>query len=351
MAFKTQAFYFNGQTSTPHSVELILDDIGRELKFITDDSNTISNSIYEIDYEVYNNKMKIRFKNNDMHIVVADENFISEFENLFNLKVQNSIYRKLINLKFRIHLLVALACFSLIVILYIFITPIIAKKSVHLIPVAFDVKIGEIFMGKYIKTVEIDSVRTELLNEIASKIIWNNKTELNLFVVKSNTVNAFALPDGSIIIFTGLLNKINDYEALLALLSHEISHINKRHSMQIMSKNLAGYALISILTTNTGALTAIMIENAGMLGNLSYSRNMELDADNEALILLEKNEINPEGMLKLMRTLQNAAAIDVEILSTHPAIEKRIENINSKIKEKKYDKNFELEKIFEKIRQ
>jgi len=158
MVFKTQAFYFDGQTSTSYNVELTLNDIKRYLKFTTDAGNPISNSIYEIDYEVYNNKMKIRFKNNEMHIVVEDKNFISELESLFNLKVQNNIYRKLVHLKFRTHLLIALAVFSLIVILYIFITPIVAQKAVNLIPVAFDAKIGEMFMEKYIKTIEIDSV-------------------------------------------------------------------------------------------------------------------------------------------------------------------------------------------------
>jgi predicted Zn-dependent protease len=63
--------------------------------------------------------------------------------------------------------------------------------------------------------------------------------------------------------------------------------------------------------------------------------------------LLEKNWVNPDGLLKLMKSLQEATgSFNVEILSTHPIMENRIENIKSKIKEKKYGKNSELERIF-----
>jgi predicted Zn-dependent protease len=352
MSFRTHAFYFDGQISTPFKVDLILDDIRSELVLSTETGNTIKKRVNEFDYEVYHNSMKIRFKDNEMHLVVEDTNFINEFERFFNSNVRNSIYKKLIKLKFPVHLLIALAVFSLIAVIYIFVTPIIAQKSVYLIPVAFDTQIGNLFMKKYITTVEIDSERTELLNEFAGKITWNSKTDLHFFVVKSPTVNAFALPNGNIVVLTGLLNRIDDYEALLALLGHEVTHVNKRHSIQTMSKSLIGYAFISILTTNVSGLTAIMAENADTLGNLSFSRDMELEADNGAIILLEENGVNPEGLLKLMKTLQDTATLfdnKLEILSTHPGMENRIENITSKLKGTQYAKKIELEEIFEKM--
>jgi predicted Zn-dependent protease len=354
MAFKTQAFYFDGQISTPFNVELILDDTRRRLKIIKDAENYISNNIYDVDYEIFNNTIKIRFNNNDNHLVVEDKNFIKEFESFYNNNVRISIFKKLISLKFPVHIFITLAVICLFAVLYIFVMPIIAQVSVHLIPVAFDTQIGNLYMKKYIATVEIDSDRTELLNEFAGKITWNSKADLNFFVVESYEVNAFAVPNGSIVVFTGLLNRLDDYESLLALLGHEVTHVNKRHSIQTLSKTLIGYAFISILTTNVSAITAIMIEKADMLGNLSFSRDMELEADNGAIILLEENEVNPEGLLKLMRTLQDAADtldFEIEILSTHPVMKKRIENINSKMKGIEYAKNLELEDIFKKLRQ
>jgi predicted Zn-dependent protease len=351
MLFQTQVFYFDGQTSFPHKTELFLDNIARELKFTTDDGNAIYNSIYSIDYEIYNNKMRIKFNNSELHIVIDDKNFISELENLINANVKNNIYQKLIKLNFKFHLFIAFAVISMITVIYIFIIPIVVQKAVRLIPVAYDVQIGDIAAKKYIETIKIDSAKTALLNEFASKMTWDNKINLKFFIVDSSLVNAFSFPNGNIVVFSGLLNKINNYETLTALLAHEVSHINKRHSMQAICRSLIGYALVSILLTDISGLTAVILENAEMFNNLSYSRDMELEADNMGLALLDKNEINSDGMVKLMVNLQENSASNFYLLSTHPAMETRIKNAETKIKEKKYAQKPELEQIFEKISQ
>jgi predicted Zn-dependent protease len=100
----------------------------------------------------------------------------------------------------------------------------------------------------------------------------------------------------------------------------------------------------------------VLIENANMLNNLSFSREAELEADNEAITTLDKNGINPNGKLKLMRIL-NGITSDyggMDFLSTHHATEKRIENAEAKIiakkyAEKTYTENVELKRIFEEM--
>jgi len=338
MLFKTQAFYFDGKTSVSHNVELVLDTVVKELSFAQSECH----SLYDIEYEVYNGKMEIKFKNREMLVVVEDRDFIK----LLDTRI--GIYQKLINLNFKTHLLLAFLAVLLIVAIYITFTPFIARKAVSLIPVAVDVKLGGLFMEK----LKPDSAKTFLLNEFASKLSWNSDVDLNFHVVKSNAVNAFALPSGDVIVFTGLLGKLDDYELLAALLGHEVSHVNKRHSMQIICKSLAGYALISVLTTDVSALTAVILESANMLNNLSYSRDMELEADDGGIALLEDNGISAVAMLGLMRVLQYSAPnFDTEILSSHPIMEKRIKNAESKIKQKEYAKNSELEKLFNDLRQ
>ncbi|MCL2284108.1 MAG: M48 family metallopeptidase [Fibromonadales bacterium] len=342
MVFKTQAFYFDGHTSVPHNVELTLDSETKNLSFAKFE-DLVSVSLNDTEYEIYNNKMEIRLKNEDMPIVIEDNAFISETKHLF----KTGIYQKLVGMKFRTHLLLAPVVLLLIIAIYISATPFIAKKAVPLIPIAVDVKLGELFMEKYIDSTKIDSAKTFLLNEFAGKFSWDSNVELKFHVIKSGIVNAFALPSGDVIVFTGLLDKIKDYESLSALLGHEISHVNKRHSMQIICKSLAGYALISVLTSDISGLMAIIMENAGRLNDLSYSRDMELEADNAGIALLEKNKINPAGMFKLMNILQTSVSdYDAEFLSTHPVMEKRIKNAESKINEKDFPKNPELEELF-----
>ncbi|MDR3012223.1 MAG: M48 family metallopeptidase [Chitinispirillales bacterium] len=348
MVLKTRAFYFDGQTSVPHNVELVFDTSINELSFTNSMGDTIRNSFYDIKYETYDNRMEIRFKNEEMPIVVEGKEFISETKSLFNSKA--GVYQRFIDLKFKAFLLITPIVIFLLVAAYITLIPVVAKKAVLLIPITVDAKLGKLFMEKYGDSEKIDSTRTSLLNEFAGQISWDNKVDLNFHVVKSGMVNAFALPSGDIVIFTGLLDKLEDYETLAALLSHEVLHVNNRHSMQIICKSLAGYAFISVLTADISGLTAIIMENANLLNNLSYSRSMEREADEGGLVLLEKNGINPAGMLKLMKTLQSVTSDSkFDLISTHPNVEKRIKHLESKIKEREYAPKPGLERLFREL--
>jgi len=351
MLFKTQAFYFDGLTSVPHIVELTLDTATKDLCFTNSEGITVSNSIYNIKYETYNNRMEIRLKNEEMPpLVVENEEFIRETKSHFKIKA--GIYQQLIDLKLKAFLLITPVVIFLIAAAYFSLTPFVAKKAVSLIPPAVDVKLGGLLIEKLAGPTKTDSAKTSLLNEFANQISWNNKVALNFHVVKSDTINAFALPSGDIIVFTGLLKKLEDYETLAALLSHEVVHINSRHSMQAMCKSLAGYALISVLTTDVSGLLAIIMENANLLNDLSYSRGMEREADEGGLALLEKNGINPAGMLKLMKTLQSVTSdFKFDFISTHPDLGKRIKFIESKITEKEYAPRPDLEKLFTDLKQ
>ncbi|MCL2261343.1 MAG: M48 family metallopeptidase [Fibromonadales bacterium] len=341
--FTTQAHYFDGQTSTPHHGKLTLDSAIKELRFAENEHC----SLYDVEYEVLNNRMEIKFKNRETSIIVEDKNFINETKNLFNVKA--SLYQKVVSLGLGTHLLLAVVVVFLIAGVYVSVTPFIAKKAVALLPVEIDVKLGEVFMEKFATSFgKTDSLKTELLNEFASKISWDSRVKLRFHVINSSTINAFALPSGDVVVFTGLLEEIDDYEALAALLSHEVTHVNKRHSMHIICKSLVGYAFISVLTTDVSGLMAIVLENANTLNNLSYSRDMELEADEGGMALLEKNGINQNGMLKLMKILQSVGP-NIEVLSTHPIMEKRIKNIESNIKQKEHAENRDLAEIFVKM--
>ncbi|MCL2183199.1 MAG: M48 family metallopeptidase [Chitinispirillia bacterium] len=347
MVLKTQAFYFDGLTSAPHNVELTLDTSLKDLSFTNSGGNTVSSNISDIKYETCNDRMEISFKGMEMPVFVENREFIDEAKSLFGSKA--GIYQELINLKLETFLLITPIVILLIIAVYVIATPFVAKAAVTLIPVTVDVRLGKLFLDKFAGETRVDSAKTALLNEFASHISWGNNIELNFHVVQSGMVNALALPSGDIIVFTGLLNKLDDYETLAALLGHEITHINNRHSMQSLCKGLIGYALITVLTTDFSGLATLIIDNVNRLNNLSYSQTMERDADDGGLILLEKNGIHPAGMLKLMNVLQSAGKGDEipDIISTHPGVEKRIRHIKPKVPEKTYGPRPELERLFE----
>ncbi|MFN5884109.1 MAG: M48 family metalloprotease, partial [Bacteroidota bacterium] len=75
--------------------------------------------------------------------------------------------------------------------------------------------------------------------------------------------------------------------------------------------------------------TALIVQNAENLRSLSYSRTLENEADNNGLQILKANGINASGMKALFEQLKKASDIEIlEIVSTHPDLDKRIKNID-----------------------
>jgi len=171
-------------------------------------------------------------------------------------------------------------------------------------------------------------------------------------VVDSDIVNAFALPDGNIVIYTGLLNRMENYEELAGLIGHEATHVNQRHSLKMLCKNLAGYIFISTLLNDVNGIMAVIVDNAHNLNILSYSRNYEREADREGTDLMIQNSINPYGMIKLFERLEEDSKLTIpELISSHPITDERIQYIQAHISTKEYEErhNDVLSSLFERL--
>jgi beta-barrel assembly-enhancing protease len=219
-------------------------------------------------------------------------------------------------------IIVFLACF------YYFLLPIAVVHVVEALPTSYDAELGERVYEQMAETLEIDTVETDLVNEYASKIDFNTTFDLKIHVVKGDIVNAFALPGGHIVIYEGILKKMKHKEELAALLAHEVSHVNHRHSMKSIAKSLSSYLFLSVVTSDVNGIISIIANNADMFNSLTYSRELETEADTEGLKILYDNQIDQHGFVYLFETLneEGASAMNIELLSTHPLTENRIAN-------------------------
>jgi predicted Zn-dependent protease len=180
-----------------------------------------------------------------------------------------------------------------------------------------------------------------------------NKRPLHFNVVKSSEVNAYAMPNGEIVVYTGLLDQLDNTGQLVALLGHEVSHVNERHSMRLLSRNLAGYLVLSLVIGDVSGFTAVLADNAQQLQMLSYSRKHEEEADHLGLKILIKNKQNPTGMLELFAKLKGSSQINVpELLSSHPLPTSRIQALNKKLVTLHYrvEPNDKLETYFSQLK-
>ncbi len=143
--------------------------------------------------------------------------------------------------------------------------------------------------------------------------------------------NAFALPGGYIVVTDDLVALAKDDEEILAVLSHELGHIVRRHVMrQILQSTLSGLIMVAIV----GDFDSIASGLPATLMNMRYSRNMEKEADLFALEAMQKSCITPAKFASILERLANSRP-DVHeegtasnklasLFSTHPDTQSRL---------------------------
>jgi predicted Zn-dependent protease len=162
-------------------------------------------------------------------------------------------------------------------------------------------------------------------------------------LVQDDAVNAWCMPGGKIVVYTGILPVTQTEAALAVVLGHEVSHALLNHGQQRMSADVLqqlGAAGLGIATTGKSAETqqlAMTAYGAGsqLFGTLPFSRSHENEADHIGLILMAIAGYNPEeaaAFWERMSSLSGGGA-SPEFLSTHPSDETRIKNINGWIPE------------------
>jgi predicted Zn-dependent protease len=143
--------------------------------------------------------------------------------------------------------------------------------------------------------------------------------QLSLQVRSSDTVNAFALPGGRMVLLNGLLSRAESPDEVAGVLAHELTHEFKRHpTAQLIARTGTGLVFHMLLGSGTGASLGTM------LTTLSYSRRAEAEADAGAVALLGRAGIGTAGMAAFFDRLAREETVSLPpYLSTHPATRER----------------------------
>ena len=337
--YRIKATYFDGQSSVPHQIEVLSNENINELRLQFADGSSFVWYVADLSFEQYGNSLEIR--NNHFAgaiLKTTDELFSTQFFKAMRREKKVDIHHRLLSIGFRKIVAIAVLLLALIVVSYIYLLPPAAERAAVLLPESFDTALGNAAMRIHLNENRIDSVRTQLLEEFASNIDFKNTRELHFTVIESSIINAFALPNGQIVVFTGLLDRLRDANELAALLAHEAAHINYRHSIKMLSRNLAGYFLISLLLSDVSGIMAVLADNAHQLHSLAYSRRFENEADAQGLAILMKNGIDPNGKVQLFSLIESLERISIpEILRTHPLTEGRRENMERIIEKSTFE--------------
>jgi predicted Zn-dependent protease len=147
-------------------------------------------------------------------------------------------------------------------------------------------------------------------------------------------VNAFALPGGTIVVFTGLIEKSADAEQVAGVLAHEMSHATLRHGLQRVSQSLGLAVGVQLLLGDTQGLIAAGAELFQLATINGYSREQESEADDEGVRMLHAAGIDPLGFARFFTTLKDEHGDlpgVVSWMSTHPQHDVRIAAVRERL--------------------
>src|SRR5688572_21079541 len=224
------------------------------------------------------------------------------------------------------NLLIFFGISSVLVAAYFLIVPWLSEKFASTVSVKTEEQFGDAVYDALALSAQEDKAATVVLNDFFKEMKVATAYNVAITVVNSDIVNAFALPGGNIVVYTGLLKELKTYPELAALLSHEFTHVNNKHSTKSIFRQLGARIFLGLLFGDAGAVTSVLVAQADQFKSLKYSRSLEKEADMDGLALLQERKINPGGFAALFNQLSEAAPASAmpEFLASHPDIQNRI---------------------------
>lgn len=332
--------YFDGQSSAGYAAEITLETYHIRIAYtdrqgVTQITHWNTDKIHKTDFAEHD---RVFLKYGDFpfaYIEVPDLSMQQELKRCYpNAAFHKSTYNRLFQTGAIGLVAITLITIGFIALFYFVIVPSLAEKVAENLPVEYEEQIGDAVYSNMMTGQEKDVRQTELLNRFFEELHCKTNYKVSITVVNEPIVNAYALPGGKIVVYQGIIDKMDNYEELVALLSHEFSHVQYKHSTRSIFRSLSSYFLVSLLVGDAGGITAVVVENANQLKQLGYSRSLEEDADREGVKLMRQNHIDIAGMKQLFEKLkQEEGGGEIpQFLSTHPLTKSRIDFVEKEIK-------------------
>lgn len=195
-------------------------------------------------------------------------------------------------------------------------------------------------MRSQVPTID-DPIILEWFHDLVYQLVPNSQlqsTELELIVVDSAELNAFAVPGGVVGINLGLLLYADDEDQLASVLAHELAHLSQRHfARQVeaaqrrdpvaLATLLASIILIATSNTDAGIAGIMGTQAAAIQNQLAYSRDFEREADRLGMKTLAASGLDANAMTGMFTNMMDASKYrgsSLEFLMTHPLTASRV---------------------------
>ncbi len=213
--------------------------------------------------------------------------------------------------------------------------PVTGRRSFNAFSFDQDVQLGEEAYKEYLASANVvrSGAQRDMVQRVMQRIADAAESyyedaappfqwEVEL-VDEPETVNAFALPGGKMVVFTGILPVTQTEDGLAVVMGHEVGHALARHGTERMTTHLGVETARELLLGDDWAETATLVKDLAL--TLPHSRAQETDADRTGLLLMARAGYDPrEAVPFWTRMSQLGGEKPPEMMSTHPSDETRI---------------------------
>lgn len=205
------------------------------------------------------------------------------------------------------------------------------------LPASLDQRIGEAAWGEFAGEdatarypVSAAAVRA-LVDRIAAAVPRDDVAAgfaYQAAIIHRDEANAFALPGGRMVVYTGLIRRATSPDQLAGVIAHEIAHVAHRHGVRSLVDQAGTMLVLSAVVGDVGGLAGVLTQGATVALLSAHSREHERDADAEGARLLAAAGLDPHGLIGFFRLLQampgTEASAGMAWISSHPQHAERI---------------------------
>ena len=227
--------------------------------------------------------------------------------------------------------------------------PELGDASSSAISLSSEYKLGRLYMAQLRRS--LPDLQDPIVQDYTEHMIYRlseysqlEDRRLEIMLINSKDINAFAAPGGTIGVYSGLIYHADDEGQFASVLSHELAHLSQRHfarniqRQQDRSLSNALIILASIAIAASSSPEAIMAGQQVLQHQaMSYSRSNEQEADRIGFLTLISAGFNPDSAAQMFEKLQSlsrlSGANDLEFLRSHPLTKKRISDSRNRARE------------------
>ena len=217
----------------------------------------------------------------------------------------------------------------------------LANQLVWWIPPAVEKQLGTIAVPLFEAQAQ-PSPTQDTLNQLLDRLEAQlpphsaDLRDYQVLYIPEETVNALAIPGDRIIIYQGLLAKMNSENELMMILGHELGHFAHRDHLRSLGRGILIQIVFASLFGDIGSLGSIAISGMETFSRSQYSQAQESQADSFGLDLLVKTYGHAAGATDFFADLSQETGANFDFLATHPAPQKRVDRLKELIEKQEY---------------